>query len=270
MFARLLLAWLSALLLASATAVQAAPRRIVSLNMCADQLLLRLADRNQIAALTDLAGDRWMSAERDRAKGLKTIHGAAEDVLALDPDLIVASPGRWSRPVAAMGGRPTPVLELNFANSYGDIIDQIRMVAKAVGHPGRGEALIARMAADLAAIPRTRRAPVAAYYQRRGYLTGQGTLIDDLMRRVGIRNLATILGKPMLSRMSVEEMVAAQPDFLIVETTSDHVDDQGTEMLHHRALAGIPRLRVPEAWTICGGPAYVLAARTLAAQLRGR
>jgi iron complex transport system substrate-binding protein len=267
MFARALI---PLLLLVAAMPAAAAPRRIVSLNMCADQLLLRLADRSQIAALTDLAQDSWMSAERARAKGVRMIHGAAEDVLALDPDLIVASPGRWSGPVAAMGGRHTPVLELDFANSYADIVGQIRTVAKAVGHVDRGEALIARMAVDLAAIPRAKRAPVAAYYQRRGYLTGQGTLIDDLMLRLGIRNLATTLRKPMLSRMSVEEMVAAQPDYLIVETTSDHVDDQGTEMLHHRALAGIPRLRVPEAWTICGGPAYVLAARTLAAQLRAK
>jgi iron complex transport system substrate-binding protein len=45
------------------------------------------------------------------------------------------------------------------------------------------------------------------------------------------------------------------------------VIDQGTEMLHHPLLRTIPRIDIPQAWTVCGGPAYVLAARSLARQL---
>jgi iron complex transport system substrate-binding protein len=67
--------------------------------------------------------------------------------------------------------------------------------------------------------------------------------------------------------MSIEEMVAARPDYLIVESATDRVTDQGTEMLHHPALRGIPRLSIPQAWTVCGGPAYVTAARSLSQQL---
>jgi iron complex transport system substrate-binding protein len=110
---------------------------------------------------------------------------------------------------------------------------------------------------------------VAAYYQRRGYLTGTGTLVDDLIRRAGLVNLAGKLGKPALAHVSLEEIIAARPDWLIVETGSEKVTDQGTEMLRHPALRHIPRLRLPQAWTVCGGPAYVQAARSIAAQLIG-
>ena len=97
---------------------------------------------------------------------------------------------------------------------------------------------------DLAAIPSyVGRGATAAYYQRRGFLTGTGTLIDDLMTRVGLRNLATVLGKPSLARVGLEEMALARPGYLIVETATDRVADQGTEMLHHPLLASIPRLR---------------------------
>lgn len=88
------------------------------------------------------------------------------------------------------------------------------------------------------------------------------------MQRLGLANLATRLGKPALSQLSLEQMALARPDYLIVESATDRVTDQGTEMLHHPILDGIPRLRIPEAWTVCGGPAYVLAAQSLAAQLR--
>src|SRR5690606_12512834 len=138
---------------------------------------------------------------------------------------------------------------------------------KAVGHPERGEALIARMNRDLAALPRPQRSGVAAYYQRRGYMTGTGTLVDDLMRRAGLTNLADKLGKPALAQIALEQMIAARPDWLIVESGSEQVVDQGTELLHHPILKDIPRIRVPQAWTVCGRPAYVLAARSIVAQI---
>jgi iron complex transport system substrate-binding protein len=252
-------------LLTGATAPQP-PRRIVSLNVCADQYLLALADPAQIAALSSNARDPELSAAADKARGYRTLRRPSEEVLAIRPDLLVGFP---LGPGAVAGAPPGQwrTLGVASADSYGAILDQIRQVARAVGHVDRGEALIARMNRDLATLPRARRGGVAAYYQRRGYMTGTGTLIDDLMHRVGLTNLAAKLGKPALVQVSLEEMVAARPDWLIVESATDHVVDQGTEMLHHPSLARIPRISLPQSWTVCGGPAYVQAARAITARL---
>jgi iron complex transport system substrate-binding protein len=258
---------LALVLAAGGQAGAAAPRRIVSLNLCTDQLVLALADRGQIAGLTVNAVDREMSAEADRARGLRLLGTSAEEVLGLDPDLVVGMPARGSPQMRLLAGQRYRMLDVRPADRLEDIYAAIRETAAAVGHPERGEALIARMRRELAAIPRVGGGRVAAYYQRRGFLTGTGTLIDDLMRRLGLFNLASRLGKPVLAQVSLEEMVAARPDYLIVESATDRVVDQGTEMLHHTALAGIPRISVPEAWTVCGGPAYVLAARSIARQI---
>ncbi|MGE4321645.1 MAG: ABC transporter substrate-binding protein [Sphingobium sp.] len=244
-----------------------APGRIVSLNLCADQYLLALADRAQIAGLTRNAANPDMSAAAAQAAGFPILKGSAEEVLAIDPDLVVGVPARRSSMMAALSGEQYPMVDLTPAHSYADIVAQIREVAQAVGHPARGEALIARMDRELAAIPRPRRGGVAAHYQRRGFLTGTGTLIDDLMVRAGLVNLAGALGKPVLSQLSLEELMVAQPDYLIVESASDQVRDQGTEMLHHPLLKHMKRVRLPQAWTVCGGPAYVKAARSLAQQV---
>ena len=245
----------------------APPKRIVSLNLCADQYLLALADPGQIAALTRFARDPDMSAGAKAATHIPMTRGSAEDVLALEPDLIVATPGRRSGTRAALAKQHYPTLELSSAESYDAIVGQIRDVAKAVGHPERGEAMIRRMNAELAELPRVRAGRVAAYYQRRGYMTGTGTLIDDLMQRVGLINLASKIGKPALSQLTIEQLIAAHPDYLIVESASERVRDQGTEMLHHPSLRDIPRIRLPQAWTVCGGPAYVEAVRSLARQV---
>ena len=244
----------------------AVPRRIVSLNVCADQYLLALADPGQIAALSRNARDPELSAAADKARGIRILRNGTEEILAIQPDLILGfpigpdivagtPPGRWR------------TLGLASAESYPAILDQIRAVARAVGHTDRGEALIARMDRDLAALPITKGKGVAAYYQRRGYMTGTGTLVDDMMRRVGMTNLAAKLGLPALAQVPLEQMVAARPDWLIVESATDTVQDQGTEMLHHPALRAIPRISLPQSWTVCGGPAYVQAAQTLAARL---
>ena len=256
------------MLLLGAATPPARPQRIVSLNLCADQYLMALADPGQIAALTQLARDPAMSAGARQAARLPVIRGSAEEVLALRPDLLIAPPFRQRDTIARLSGRHVATLDLPPADSFLDIVRQIREVATAIGRPERGEALILRLNARLARVPRIRTPKVAAYYQRRGFLTGTGTLVDELMRRVGLTNLAARLGTSGLGRLSVEQMALARPDYLIVETATDRITDQGTEMLHHPVLGSIPRLRLPEAWTVCGGPAYVLAAESLARQLK--
>ncbi|CCW16801.1 Vitamin B12 ABC transporter, B12-binding component BtuF [Sphingobium indicum BiD32] len=250
-------------------AANATPRRIVSLNVCADQYLIALADKGQIAALSSNARDPELSAAADKARSYRVLRRASEEVLAIRPDLILGYPIGPNMIAGAPPGQWT-TLGLASADSYGAILDQIRQVARAIGHAERGERLIAQMNRDLAALPKAKRGGVAAYYQRRGYMTGTGTLVDDLMRRVGLTNLAAKLGKPALAQVPLEAMVAARPDWLIVESGSEAVVDQGTEMLQHPAITNIPRISLPQSWTVCGGPAYVQAARAITARLNAR
>ena len=259
--------WLGLAPFAAMASPASVPHHIVSLNLCADQYLLALADRSQIAGLTAYATDPEMSAAAGQARGLRQLRQSAEDVLDSAPDLVIGMSVRRNRVMAALKDQHYRTLDLHSADSFDDIVGQIRTVAQAVGHPDRGEALIAQMQRDLAGLPKAGRGRVAAYYQRRGFLTGTGTLVDDLMHRAGLVNLAAKLHRPALSQLSIETLVAAQPDFIIVESATDRVTDQGTEMLHHPALAHIARIHLPQAWTVCGGPAYVTAARSIVAQV---
>jgi iron complex transport system substrate-binding protein len=252
-----------------ASGAEAAPRRIVSLNLCTDQLVLALADRDQIAGFTRNAADPVLSAAAADARGLPVVR-SAETLLAIRPDLVLGMPAQGSAMLVPLADQHYRLLDVPYPDRLADIYAAIRLTAAAVGHPERGTALIAGMARDLATIPRPGRGRVAAYYQRRGYMTGTGTLIDELMARMGLVNLARRLGRPVLAQLSLEEMVAAHPDVLIVESATEHVNDQGSEMLHHPALADIPRIAIPQSWTVCGGPAYVRAARAIAAALARR
>ena len=247
----------------------AVPRRIVSVNLCADQLVLDLADRKQIAGLSRNAADPSLSAAAAKARGLNIMRDSAEILLVAQPDMIVAIPAKRSGALAMLGTRNFHLVDAPSAETYPEIVAQLRKVASAVGHPDRAESLIRSMDARLAALPANPgRHQVAAYYQRRGFMTGTGTLIDELMGRLGLVNLARKLGKPALSQLSLEELVAAKPDYLIMESATAAITDQGTEMLHHPALRDIPRLWIPQAWTVCGSPEYVIAAESLVRQMQ--
>src|SRR3981081_1028683 len=65
--------------------------RIVSMNVCTDQLLITLADPSQIVGLSRFSRDAWQSWAADNARRYPILSGGAEDVLVLRPDIVVAS-----------------------------------------------------------------------------------------------------------------------------------------------------------------------------------
>jgi iron complex transport system substrate-binding protein len=257
----------------ASTASDARPKRIVSLNLCADQYLIALADPNQIAALTQYSRDPAMSYYAERARSLPISTRSAEEVLMLRPDLVVGVPYRQREALAPLKARGVPIIDLPKKDGIAGIEETIQLVAAAIGYPERGRALIVSIRARLTEVgPPPGRGRVAAYYQRRGYLTGAGTLVDEMMRRVGLVNLAAKLDLKTLSRLSIEQMAMARPDFLILESASTRTIDRGTEMLNHpllnRAVPPDRRLVLPQALTVCGGPAYPEAVEMLATQVR--
>ena len=267
---------LPALLLPSllgATPAPAPPKRVVSLNMCADQLVIALADTSQIAGLTEWARDPQLSFYADRAKSLPFTHRSAEEVLERHPDLVIGAPYRTKDVLNPLKARGVTMLDLPRKDGLDGTEETIRLVANALGHPDRGERLIASIRSQLADIgPPPGRGRTAAYYQRQGYLTGTDTLVDDMMHRVGLVNIAARLGRPALSQIPLEQLALARPDFVVTEDGTRAGEDRSGAMIRHplldAALAPGHHLYIPQALTVCGGPAYPRAVAMLAQQIR--
>lgn len=272
MITRFLLTLLT--LLPATTSAGAAPSRIVSINLCADELLIALADPGQIMALSPYATDATLSYVADRAKAFRHDAAEAETVVELDPDLVLAGrfTKRATREMLARLGYPVSLLDP--ARSVQQSIDQIREVAGLVGHPERGDALIA--AIDEA---RTRASaaagvfqPTAAVYQRRGYVTGGDTLTGELLGLAGFLNQGGALAGATGGFVPLERLIANHPDFLIVASANPRPEDQGTALLAHPALSRLyppeRRIVLPERLTVCGGPSLPAALDWLAGEAR--
>lgn len=244
------------------------PAPVVSLNLCADQLLLALADRRQIGAVTVFAADPGMSPAAAAARGLATTRGTAEELLTLRPALVLAAPYQVAGVRARLPG--VRVVAVPEANDARQIAANVGVVAAAIGHADRARPIVASLRAALPPVAAAK-GPVVAHYQRGGYLTGTGTLVDDLIRRAGMRNLAAVLHRPPLARLSLEAIIAARPDYLLIETRGAG-GDRGAALLDHPALArafpAARRLTLDGALTLCGGPAYPRAVAALIAQIR--
>ena len=252
----------------------ARPNNVVSLNICTDQLAIQLLDPERIASVSFLAADPHYSAVAERAADLPLNRGDAEEVLRLDPDLVLA--GTYtSRPTVRLLRRlGYEVVEVAPPSDLDAAREQIRTVAGALGVPARGEAMIARIDRQLDRLgpddpddPDAPR-PTAAVYQANGITPGRGELAHAVLRAAGLKNLAAERGVRNLAPLPLEALVMAKPDVLVFVTRRDAPPSQATRLLDHPALAGLKDRAavalVPPAMWNCGGPQLAKAVKRLA------
>ncbi len=244
-----------------------AARRIVSLNLCTDELLLRLADRSEIASVTHLAADPGISTVADKATGLALNRGQAEEIIPLKPDLILA--GKYTTRFSAnlLQQLGYKVMVFDVPHSEEDIYQQIRQVAEAVGHPERGEALVADMRRRLEALTVPPTGLTATVYSPNGFTAGRGSLIDVAFQRAGLANLAIELGIDNYGRLPMELLVVHHPDLIVLNRRDELAPSLATQMTRHPVLRAAFRpdntVVIPNKLWTCGSPALVDAVALL-------
>lgn len=244
---------------------QTPPARIVSINMCTDQLLLDLARPEQIAGLSPFAADATRSWAAEAAKPFPRLSGSAEEVLVMRPDLVVG--GRFTRHATRefIRGQGYRLEEFDAVRTIAETRAQILRMGVLVGNPGKAQQRVAEIDAALArlralALPmRLRVLPVA----RRGWVSGAQSLLTDLLAQGGLVNVAGELGFQNGGFASLEAIVMLKPDAILMARDDLAAEDQGSAKLLHPALSGRyaneRRLTMPERLTVCGGPMLVEA-----------
>ena len=251
----------------AAPAREAAPRvhpTIVSLNPCTDAILAEVADPAQLLAISSYSHDPTASSLGvAAAKRWPATRGTVEEVLALHPDLVID--GTYTSPAtrdafARLGLR---LEQLPIAPTVEDSVVQVRHLAALAGHPDRGEMLVRRIEAAGAAT-RPNGVPIPAIvWQSGGIVAGEGTLIDDLLRRTGFSNAAAARGLQQANYLPLEAMLATPPRVILAAGNAQANEDR---LLRHPALAGLrgtARMWLEASLLWCGGPTIIRAAARL-------
>ena len=248
--------------------------RVASMNLCADQLLIPLADPEQILGLSRYSRDRSQSFSANDARRYRILSGGAEDILVLRPDIVVASlfDKRSTRELLKENG--IHLAEFSVPRNLDEVKAQIRQMGEIVQHPDRATAEIARLDA---AVARARQTVMEKHYRvlplsRRGWVSGSDSLVSSLLTETGLFNVASDLGAGQGGFASLEAIVNAKPDFLLVSEAGDRAEDDGRAFLLHPALERFyppeKRIVIPERLTVCGGVMLADALDLLASELR--
>ena len=251
------------------------PARIVSLDLCTDQILIELVARDRIAAVTHLAADPSVSAIPEQAKGIPFTRGTAEDVLRHDPDLVLAGPFGVSATVDLLRRLERNVVVVPQAPDLAGVRASVRLVASAVGETAKGEALLDAFDRRLAAIAPAQagKAPGAVIYQVGGTVSGAGSLAAAVLAAAGFRNMAAEYRLARNGQVSLEALVAMPPDLLVLSSATDEYRTAIADNLRHPALLALRRshasIELPWQLWLCGTP-HVADAVARLAEARSR
>lgn len=270
---------IAAVLAAGASVASAAepPRRVVSMNLCTDQMALLLAAPGQVISVSKLARDPAMSTMSREAAAVPVNWGRAEEIFALEPDLVLAGTFTTRTTVDMLRRLGFRVETFEPESSFADMRAHITRMGALLGREARAAEVIAALDADLAAIEAARPAeadrPLAVAYYAGGRTAGRGTLVDEVIRTAGYRNLAVERGIAGSGILPLETLVTTAPDIVIGGVP----DRRGPALAHqnyrHPALATAtaPRggmVAIDDRLTICGGPFTLEAVRKLATLAR--
>jgi iron complex transport system substrate-binding protein len=253
--------------------VQAAPQRVVSINLCTDQLLLQLARPEQIASVSFLATDPALSVYSAAAAAFPRNRGSAEEVLALRPDLVLAESTASLVTVSLLRQAGLVVWQLVPPSDIAGIELATRDAGRVLDRESVAEGAIRAMRETLKAIeadaPRQPRGAIALYPN--AWTTGGGTLADAALRAAGLANKAAATG---YNAFSIEGVLKAAPDILVFPREQTPSYSQAAAMLDHPALrvrwAVNRRVALPGNLLICGGTFFADAVRRLAEGIKGQ
>lgn len=250
------------------------PERVVSTNLCADQLALSLAPE-RVVSVSWVASDSGISNVAPLAQTLVRNDAELEEVLSLKPDLVLTDSFAGEALAQRMEALSVRVHRVGWAGSVRDAVAIMREVAQALDAVPRGEAQISAMAAKLALVqaagsigPHMR----VLLLRPAGHTAAGDTLAAELMALAGLSDMALEAGLPVGREISLEEIVMLAPPVLLLDAPDAFGESRAESLLSHPALQRMAQRPVihliPTRLWICPGP-WLGDAATMLVRARG-
>lgn len=232
----------------------AAPaRRVASLNLCTDELLLALAAPAQIISVTHLSQSAnesrlWKQARRYRAND-----GSLLSVAGMRPDLVLTM-GGGARDRAGLAAKlGIRSLDVGFPRNLSDLKREIAEVATAVGRTEAARPILARIDALERSAPTRQRD--AIWIGAGGQTVAATGLAAQWMRLAGLRQRA-LPG----DRVGLEQLLVRPPQVLLRSDYRSGEYSNAQRWLDHPLARTVDQSRIVKTdgrpWT-CLGPSIL-------------
>ncbi len=245
------------------------PQRVVSMNVCTDQLAMMLADSDQLLSVSHLAHDPRVSAMVREAENYRVNRGLAEEIYLMEPDLVIA--GRYSTQatVSMLKRLGIPVVVFEPANRLADVPNRIRQLGEVLGQESRAADVITAYKRDLATLrAKPKQRPRAALYYANGYTSGDKSLAGEIVDAAGFINIAAEkgYGAGSMKLMPLEVLALSNPSIIITGQKYPG-SSRAEDILDHPVVSTLRRGRgagsVTDRDWICGTPHVLQAVRGL-------
>lgn len=250
---------------AAAAALPAHPLRVMSLNQCADQIVLALLPPERIASVTWLSRDPLTSRMAAEAARVADNFGQGEEVLAQDPDLIVTGTYTTGALKGLLRRLGYPILEVETPETFPAIRAVTRQIAAALDERARAESLLAAMDAALAAVAASPSHLRVAAWDGGGYAPGADTLYHAILTAAGAINVAAEAGVSSYAEFDAEALLESAPAALVQGVSDADRPGRRRDVARHplaRHFYEARTVTLPQSYYVCGTP-YSAEAVTL-------
>jgi iron complex transport system substrate-binding protein len=250
-YARLPMAILAALLVS--VNVNAA-ERVVSMNLCVDKLLLRLLPLDQIAGLSYLSQNPDYSGYHEAIPKRKTHRGQVEELVQLQPDVIIAGEFGATEAVATLRHLGLTVETVSLPRTLQQSQEFILTIGKLIGAEAKARAYWQKQESQIKVAQQRvleQGTTRTLLYSPNGMAIGKGTLEDTILTHIGLTNAAEEMGIEGWRIVSLEDLLVLQADRILLTGTSRHFS-LAQEILSHPVLKQRVSAEVmPEGLSVC-------------------
>ena len=191
-------------------------------------------------------------------------NGAAEEVVLLKPDLVLAGTYTTRSTVQLLQELGYRVEIFPPINSIQDAQDNLLRMGALLDRRDAAQQMADALEPLINPPAPPADAPRVALYYPSGATSGTDTVPGTLMRAAGLNNIAAEKGLPFGRHMPLEELVMADPDIVVIgQPYNGHA--RATELLSHPALsdrAQVYAIQDGAAW-VCETPALLKAVEEL-------
>ncbi len=194
------------------------PERIISLAPSNTKTLIALGLWDRVVAVTDSCSFPPGAQEKPRIGGFTTTN--IEKVVALSPDLILATEIHEARIIPALEGKGLSIFILD-PKTLDEVLEAITLVGEITGKGEEASQLVAGMRNRIRAVTNKTDSLPEAQRPRVFHITwpdplitpGSGTIHDELIRKAGGTNIARDLTG--YAGISLEVVIEANPQVII-------------------------------------------------------
>ena len=228
------------------------PQRVLTYSLGHDEILLSLLPPERIAAIGKFTGNESYSNVADWVEGLTVYEKGAENVLAQQPDLFIASRSTKEDIVNLIKEAGVPVARPSLENSSQGNIPNILLYGYMLGVEERALELVAEIEERLAVItdrvpplgdPARPVAMSITRYSDTIYVPGSGSTVGGIIEAAGGTNAAARDGLEGIQKVSLESVAALNPDVIFITQSGSGGESLRDDLLVPPGLGGGSRNR---------------------------